>query len=179
MKNENNSETPKKDEKANLLKDFFIPFILVCGIFSIVFTKFPITIVEGESMYPTYKNGQKLLCCKVTANEKYNRNDIIVADTDDNLRIIKRVIAKEGDKLFIDFDKNEIYINDIKIDEPYLNEPDFSNADGFNYPLIIEENKLFVMGDNRNHSEDSRNKYVGLIDVSNVKSKVLFTKKYE
>ena len=80
--------------------------------------------------------------------------------------IIKRVIATEGQKLSIDFDKGEVFVDGKKLDEPYIQ--GFTHAEDAEIPEVIPEGKVFVMGDNRGVSLDSRSKEIGLIDVKDI-----------
>ena len=80
--------------------------------------------------------------------------------------IIKRVIATEGQTLSIDFDKGYVYVDGKKIDEPYIQ--GFTHAEDAEIPKIIPKGKVFVMGDNRGVSLDSRSKEIGLIDVNDI-----------
>ena len=84
--------------------------------------------------------------------------------------IIKRVIAVGGDTINIDFRRNEVYVNGVKLDEPYILEPTELSYD-VQFPLTVDEGKLFVMGDNRYNSTDSRQ--VGTINIDSITGKVI------
>ncbi len=118
--------------------------------------------IEGESMEPTLKDGQ-LIFCSAALKGRIEKGDIITAIIspkanvpkkylieDGKLNIIKRVIGAPGDTLEIR--DNAVYVNHKQIEEPYLNEP-MKTRDCI---CKLKEDEWFVMGDNRNHSLDSR-----------------------
>lgn len=146
-------------------------FIIVPAVFFFIFR---FSVVDGQSMENTYKNGDVLI---VYSFGKPERNDIIAFEghykdnTDKNM--IKRVIAVGGDTVDIDFDKNEVYVNGEKIDEPYIKEQEFE-SEGRQFPCTLEDDELFVMGDNRNHSTDGRSSDLEPVRLKDVKGTVLF-----
>ncbi len=119
--------------------------------------------VDGDSMYPTLKDKDWLAISGVTVNVE--RGDIVVVTQpwERNVPIIKRVIAVGGDTVDIDFERNKVYVNGTEIYEPYINEPTRVSYD-VEFPITVDEGKIFVMGDNRNVSLDSRSSKIGLID---------------
>ena len=126
---------------------------------------FAIFIVDGESMYPTLKNSEWLVVNKaIYLVDEPEKGEIIVFHATQTRDYIKRVIAVEGDELEIS--NGVVYVNGEIVEEPYINEPmEFYN----NYPKVtVPENKIFVMGDNRNKSADSRMHDIGFIDLDEV-----------
>lgn len=144
--------------------------IVVFLIFAFVFRAVG---VDGDSMYPTLKDGDWVAVSGVTAN--IENGDIIVSTQpwERNVPIIKRVIAVGGDTVYIDFNSNAVYVNGEKLDEPYIAELTRVSYD-VEFPITVDEGKLFVMGDNRNVSLDSRSSKIGFIDERYVLGKVLF-----
>lgn len=106
---------------------------------------------------------------------KPDNGDIVVISHGQNLNkpIIKRVIATEGQSLKIDFQKGIVSVNGAVIDEPYIKALTTKQGDA-EIPEVIPEGMVFVMGDNRNHSTDSRFSTVGLIPVTNIIGKAQF-----
>ena len=150
--------------------------VIACLIFVTVVFVFAIRIVGvvGESMYPTLNNGDKLT---LLSNFFYNEpqaGDIVVLRKEafDSEPIVKRVIATEGQTVDIDFNTGEVWVDGVLLDEPYINEPTY-RAEGTEFPLTVPENCIFVMGDNRNHSTDSRYPEIGCVDKRYVLGKVL------
>lgn len=128
-----------------------IIFYIILFIFAFLFVRFfGFATVSGRSMYPTLKDNDYLLISK---KSKPNKNDIVVIKrSGDTKYLVKRVIATSGDTL--KFDYNNIYINDSKLKERYLNsEEEILYTDS---SITIGDNCFYVLGDNRNHSGDSR-----------------------
>lgn len=131
------------------------------------------TFVSGKSMWPTLNNGDLVFTSTMAYRTHMpETGDIIVLHSDlpEDI-IIKRVIASEGDALKISVDG--IYVNGVLLEEDYINTEEPASVVG-NRELVIPEGKVFVMGDNRNHSMDSRFKQVGLIDKSQIIGKAIF-----
>ena len=87
--------------------------------------------------------------------------------------IIKRVIATEGQTLKIDFNTGDVYVDGVLLDEPYIKTPTTDNEGG-EIPEVIPEGYVFVMGDNRGNSLDSRSEQIGLIDKRNIIGKAQY-----
>ena len=143
---------------------------------------FRVVVVSGTSMNNTLLDGDYLLLLSNTFYQDPQYGDIIVASKesfDDGKSIIKRVIATEGQWVDIDFEKGVVKISDDgmntwrELDEPYVNTPT-NLQEGVQFPLYVKEGCLFVMGDNRNGSRDSRSPDIGLIDKREVMGKVIF-----
>ena len=150
--------------------------LISCLIFVTILFVFAIRLVGvvGDSMYPTLHNGDKLT---LLSNFFYEPKvgDIVVLkapDFDDDKPIVKRVIATEGQTVDIDFTTGEVYVDGVLQDEPYINEPTYRD-NGTEFPLTVPENCIFVMGDNRNHSTDSRDPRIGCVDQRYVLGKAL------
>ncbi len=143
--------------------------IVVFLIFAFVFKAVG---VDGDSMFPTLRDKDWVAVSGITASVE--RGDIVVITQpwERNVPIIKRVIAVGGDTVHIDFDANSVYVNGVLLNEPYICEPTWLSYD-VEFPLTVEEGKLFVMGDNRNVSLDSRSSKIGLIDERYVLGKAL------
>lgn len=136
---------------------------------------FRIVGVVGESMEQTLHENDWLL---VSAHSyKPERGDIIIITQPngfDDEPIVKRIIAVGGDTLDIDFAAAEVFVNGEKLNETYLNTPTTEDEGAWKYPLKIPEGKVFVMGDNRQHSTDSRSTMIGLIDTRYILGQVRF-----
>ena len=128
--------------------------------------------VDGGSMKPTLQDKDMVAVAGAVTSFEYGDIVIINQPWRRNVPIIKRVIAVGGDTIDIDFRRSEVYVNGVKLDEPYILEPTQLSYD-VQFPLTVDEGKLFVMGDNRNDSIDSRSSEIGLIDERYVLGKAL------
>ncbi|WP_315114900.1 signal peptidase I [uncultured Clostridium sp.] len=140
----------------------------IIAAFLIITFVFETVSVDGLSMYPTLNNKDRLIVEKVTYYfRKPKPGDIVVIKYPANPKekFIKRVIATGGDKIRIE--DNKVYVNDKPLEENYINEETMENF----YEVTIPENTIFVMGDNRNNSLDSRNQKVGFVKYNMVVGK--------
>lgn len=153
-------------------------YILACVTIFFVFA-IRLVGVDGDSMYPTLHNTDYLGLLSNVLYRDVEPGDIVVMTVPyfENEPIVKRVIATEGQTVDINFDKGEVYVDGVLLNEPYINEPTYlSYADrgaALSYPVTVPEGCLFVMGDNRNNSADSRFAPVGMVDQRDVLGKVL------
>jgi len=131
---------------------------------------FQIVTVNGQSMVPTLKNNDKLILEKVSKwLIDVKRNDIVVIKypADIRQRIVKRVIAVAGDKVKIN--DNILYLNGKIVNEYYKNESFMKDYD----EVLVPQNSIFVLGDNRNFSKDSRSNDIGFVKLNLLEGKVL------
>ena len=129
--------------------------------------------VDGSSMFPTLHDGDWVAISGI--NFQPHRGDIVVVTQPNDVHepLIKRIIAIGGDTIDINFISHEVEINGIVINEPYINAPTALSFDVV-FPLTVPKGFVFVMGDNRNNSTDSRSSEVGLVDTRQIFGKVLF-----
>ena len=130
-----------------------------------------IVVVSGSSMNNTLTNGDRLLVRSALYTPQ--RGDVVVVDGYINYGkpLVKRVIAKGGDTVDIDLDAGRMIVNGQLLDEPYTAEGTFSTGD-VTFPLTVPEGTLFLMGDNRQHSTDSRDSKIGFVDERDILGKV-------
>ena len=151
---------------------------LVCSVLAVVvlFT-FVIRMigVDGHSMVPTLQDRDRLLVLSSMLYDDYQYGDIVVLRKQTFLTkpIVKRVIATEGQTVDIDFSTGSVYVDGVLLKEDYINELTFEE-EGTEFPLTVPEGSIFVMGDNRNHSNDSRDSRLGTVDTRYVIGKAVF-----
>lgn len=141
---------------------------LVCSVLAVVLVfTFVIRLigVEGHSMVPTLQDGDRLLVLNSMLYDDYQYGDIVVLRKAEFLDepIVKRVIATAGQTVDIDFKTGSVYVDGALLKEDYINELTFLE-EGTEFPLTVPEGCVFVMGDNRNHSSDSRDSRLGTVD---------------
>lgn len=128
--------------------------------------------VQGVSMEPTLHEGDRLFITRIGG---VKAGDIVVSaqpNAYDEL-LIKRVIATEGQEVDIDFETGQITVDGAVLEEPYIAEPTRLAYD-VEFPVKVEEGCVFLMGDNRNHSIDSRSTDIGQADLRYLVGKVVF-----
>jgi len=137
---------------------------------------FRMVIVSGSSMYDTLHDGDWLILISNVFYQDPEYGDIIVATKDsyhDGEAIVKRVIATEGQIVDIDFNAGIVYVDGVALEEPYTHTPT-NMQEGLTFPLLVRDNCIFAMGDNRNDSKDSRHPDIGLIDKREILGKAVF-----
>lgn len=150
---------------------------LVCSVLTVVvvFT-FVVRLigVDGHSMVPTLQHGDRLLVLNSLLYDDYQYGDIVVLRKESFMAdpIVKRVIAVENQTVDIDFATGSVYVDGEALKEDYINELTFLE-EGTEFPLTVPEGSIFVMGDNRNHSSDSRDSRLGTVDARYVIGKAV------
>ncbi len=144
----------------DILKTFILFFTVIC----IIFTFFVREVnIDGESMKDTLFNGDKVMLSNLFYTPKVG--DIVAIDADQQIGkiIIKRVIAVGGQTVKIDYDNNKVIVDGVVLDEDYVASPTNRPTISWDIPQVIPEGYIFVMGDNRSVSLDSRSGSVQLI----------------
>lgn len=170
-------EETKKKESGNMIYDFVSVFATaIIGVAIAFMFIFRTVGVVGGSMNPTLWNGDRIILSAFINEPEYG--DIVVTcqpdkspDIEDVL--VKRVIATGGQTVDIDFTTGTVFVDDVALDEPYVAAPTIERED-FYEPVTVPEGYVFVMGDNRNHSTDSRDRRIGLIREEYILGKALF-----
>lgn len=152
-----------------ILRSTISSLLVVAAIAVLVSMLFlPVLRVTGSSMTPTMQNDELIICSK---RSNFKQGDI-VAFYYNNKILLKRVIGISGDYINITPD-GTVYVNDVKLDEPYVNELALGTCD-IEMPYQVPDNRIFVMGDHRSVSIDSRSSTVGCIADEYVIGKVIF-----
>ena len=127
----------------------------------------PILRIYGHSMKGTLDSGD--IVVSVKSNE-FETSDVVAFYYNNNI-LVKRVIAESGD--WVDMDKEgNVYVNNKKLNEPYLKKKDYGHTD-IEFPYQVPENRIFVMGDNREVSIDSRNTSIGTVSDEQIVGKLV------
>ena len=150
--------------------------VYMLAVIVVLFLVLRVVVVSGPSMYNTLLDGD---CLLMVSNVFYNdpkQGDIVVVSKesfDDGEPIVKRVIATEGQTVDIDFVAGIVYVDGIALEETYTHTPT-NLEEGVSFPLTVEPGCIFVMGDNRNSSKDSRSPEIGLVDRREILGKAIF-----
>lgn len=148
------------------IKKFFLLLLLALLILHITVG---LSVVKGDSMEPTLKNGELVLYTKL--HNQYERGDVVSVRIPSGDYYVKRIIAMEGDE--VDLRDGKVYVNGKLQEEPYALGKTQAGGEmqTQSYPLTLEKNQIFVMGDNRETSVDSRN--FGPVGQRQIKGKLL------
>lgn len=158
-----------KSRYRSVLRSTIYSLITVAAIAVLIATLWlPVLQVYGNSMTPTLQNGEIIFTVKMS---EFEPGDII-AFYYNNKILIKRVIARSGEWVNMDADGN-VYVNETLLDEPYLDEKAFGDCN-IELPYQVPEGRVFVMGDHRSTSVDSRNSAVGCVAQEQIVGKILF-----
>lgn len=142
--------------------DFLFNTIIIIAIIFILFHLiFQPIFIRGLSMFPTLSDGELVL---TTRHRKINRFDIVTIHLNDRKLIIKRVIGMPGDQISVS--KGILYINQVKYTENYLNQQNIVLFKEEDWSTIVPKDSIFVLGDNRDISNDSRR--IGSLSISSV-----------
>ena len=173
--NEIKHEQRKLSESVFEWLEIFI--ISVAAVFILFSFVARIAVVDGSSMYPTLSHNDKLLVRQIFYTPK--QGDIIVCQSENyglDKPLVKRIIATEGQKVRLDRENWKIYVNGFAIDEPYLVQGSglMINWEYETDEIVVPQGHVFVLGDNRNNSLDSRFYGVGFIDERYIIGQVIY-----
>lgn len=179
------AETAEADkEKFNMTRELFdwaqalVTSIILVGVVFAFFAR--IIGVSGPSMQPTLYENQKLLISSLFYTPK--KGDVVIF-TKKNIHLalqnapkdeplVKRVIATAGQTVNVDIEERAVYVDNVRLEEDYIKELTYTKDD-VTFPVTVPEGCVFVMGDNRNDSIDSRSSKVGMVDTRYILGKVL------
>ena len=158
-----------KSRYRSVLRSTIYSLITVAAIAVLIATLWlPVLQVNGNSMTPALQNGEIIFTVKMS---EFEPGDIISFYYNNKI-LIKRVIARSGEWVNMDADGN-VYVNETLLDEPYLDEKAFGDCN-IELPYQVPEGRVFVMGDHRSTSVDSRNSAVGCVAQEQIVGKILF-----
>lgn len=163
-----------KDKKTADSLDW-VRIIVFCFVVVILLFAFVMRVVtvDGNSMNPTLNNQDKLVVSRLFYKPKYK--DIVIVTQPNNLNkvLVKRIIATEGQTIEFDTEKGVVIVNGVELKEDYTLEPTYT-AGHVKGKLVVPKGHVFVMGDNRNDSSDSRLNGIGCIDERYILGKAYF-----
>ena len=176
MKKEKQTQEKKLTWKQNVMLYLHDGVYLLTIVLIAFLLVFRIIVVSGDSMRRTLVDGDYLLLLNNVFYQEPKQGDVIVISKksfDNGAAIVKRVIATEGQTVDIDFEEGIVYVDGEALHEPYINNPT-NHSLGTQFPLTVADNCIFVLGDNRAVSRDSRDPVIGQVDKREVLGKALY-----
>ena len=170
--NEERKMTKAQKTVLSYLHDLVFGLVAVLLVFMLVFR---VIVVSGPSMMQTLQNGDCVILLSSVFYKEPKYGDIVVISKEtykEGEPIIKRVIATEGQEVSIDFYDGTVSVDGVILDEPYVNTPT-NEYEGVEFPQVVPKGCVFVLGDNRNSSKDSRSWEIGMIDKREILGKAL------
>lgn len=185
--NHDNVEEDNKEEKLDWKKELrdWVVAILIAVVAALVIRNYVFTLVkvQGQSMEPTLENADRLYVNRLFYTPEKGDVIIFVPKTDPDRPYVKRVIATEGDTVYIDFNTGKLFVNGQHIEEPYIKEKTKLSGSYINglikqgkyspdKPIIVQKGHVFALGDNRNNSKDSRE--IGQVPIEEILGGAVF-----
>ena len=178
LEKEQIKEEVRKNNEQKAVKDTYdwvqslTTALMFCVILFVFFIR--LVYVNGNSMLPNLKNNDLMLVSRFLYTPE--QGDVVVFKKDAydaNKALVKRVIATEGQIININFETGAVFVDGVELKEDYIRDLTYNKLD-FIGPQTVPEGCVFVMGDNRNESTDSRNILIGMVDSRLIIGKVLY-----
>ena len=171
---------PEKPQRKLSRRQIFVQNLdavyIIALILSIYMVFFRVVVVVGPSMYDTLIQGDRLVLLSSFVYTDPQPGDSVVASKesfDHGECFVKRVIATEGQTVDIDFNTGTVYVDGVALDEEYIH-TSTTRPEGVEFPLTVEDGHIFVLGDNRDSSLDSRSPQIGQVDKRQIVGKAIF-----
>ena len=167
MENQNNTYSDFSTVKKFVFEWLEIIITAIIAVVIIFTFIFKVVTIEGGSMKETIHNGEKVIISNMFYTPK---------NGDSSHPYIKRIIATEGQTVDIDFEQGIVFVDGVALDEPYTRTPTNLKYD-IEFPVLVDDGCVFVLGDNRNDSRDSRSSLIGdngMIDTRYILGKAVF-----
>ena len=149
--------------------------VVLCAVVVFAFAA-RLVLVSGPSMRETLQDQDCLVVLSPLLCGDYEAGDIVIIQREsfrDGEPIVKRIIATEGQTVDIDFDAGVVYVDGAALEEDYIRQPTYLE-EGLEFPVTVPEGCVFVMGDNRNDSDDSRDPELGPVDTRQILGRAVF-----
>ena len=149
--------------------------VVLCAVVVFAFAA-RLVLVSGPSMRETLQDQDCLVVLNPLLCGSFDAGDVVIIQREtfrDGEPIVKRIIATEGQTVDIDFDAGTVYVDGVALEEDYIRQPTYLE-EGLEFPCTVPEGCVFVMGDNRNDSDDSRDPDLGPVDTREILGQAVF-----
>ena len=149
--------------------------VVLCAVVVFAFAA-RLVLVSGPSMRETLQDQDCLVVLNPLLCGSFDAGDVVIIQREtfrDGEPIVKRIIATEGQTVDIDFDAGVVYVDGAALEEDYIRQPTYLE-EGLEFPCTVPEGCVFVMGDNRNDSDDSRDPDLGPVDTREILGRAVF-----
>ena len=162
-KKDKNERTLREKLIISFYENFSMFAVGVVAVMLIFSFGFRVSGIEGTSMLPTLEDGDRVVLTAFDGKPERGQVVIITQPNAFGKPVVKRIIATENQTVDINFSTGDVFVDGELLDEPYINNPT-TNNEGVQFPVTVPEGHVFVMGDNRQGSTDSRSTMIGFID---------------
>lgn len=171
------SDIPTRQQAYSLrssLRELFLVLLAAVVLAGIFLVFFRASLVRGSSMEPTLHDGDGIFL-RTAGYDSPQYGDIVAIRAKDRegKHLVKRIIAQGGDTVQIDFEAGMVFVNGQLLEEPYISEATHLAGD-IPFPVTVPPGCYFVLGDNRNHSQDSRSAALGFVPLEDIEGKAVF-----
>ncbi len=160
----------RRGEVLDVIQSLVVALLICVLLFAFAFRT---VIVIGSSMINTLQNGDRIVISNLLYSPRQGDVIVLRKETFNSEPIVKRVIALAGQTVAFDFDSGVVYVDGKELDEPYTLEPTFRRID-IEGDVLVPDGCVFVLGDNRNGSTDSRDDRIGCIDERLILGRAIF-----
>lgn len=167
-----NEAIEQERHKRNWVQFIIEIMIVVIAVLLVFRIVIGMSQVSGDSMSPAFEEKDRVIYFRLA--QTYEKGDVILFRTDSGEVLLKRIIASEGQSVYVDPKKKRAFIDGVQEESRWVYTDTEITDESVVYPVVMGEDSFFVMGDNRESSEDSRSAKIGQVSKKQIIGKVFF-----